>query len=146
MHGAAARFVRSMGPCMRHQACTLHLHGLSLTQACCTCLYTCSYNTVMKIVYLGTSFAILYFMRFHKVVKCTYDREQDAFRYQFLVLPCLVLAFLLPNAWTPFEVCCRAPAHHWAGSSSSSTACFVPQTACSQGWQTFQAGAGHCTM
>lgn len=73
----------------------------------------------MKIVYLGTSFAILYFMRFHKVVKCTYDREQDAFRYQFLVLPCLVLAFLLPNAWTPFEVCCRASAHHWPGSSSS---------------------------
>lgn len=53
---------------------------------------------------LGTSFSILYLMRGHKVIKVTYDKEQDTFRYHFLVLPCIVLAFLLHNAWTPFEV------------------------------------------
>lgn len=95
---------------------TKSCRGISLkTQELYTLVFVCRYldlfwnfislyNTVMKIVYLSTSFAILYFMRFHKVVKCTYDREQDAFRYQFLVLPCMVLAFLVPNAWTPFEV------------------------------------------
>jgi ER lumen protein retaining receptor len=58
----------------------------------------------MKIMYLAASFAILYFMRVHKVVKHTYDREQDTFRYQFLVLPCIVLALVVHQAWTPFEV------------------------------------------
>ena len=43
-------------------------------------------------------------MRFHKVVKVTYDREHDTFRYLFLILPCIVLAIVLHNAWTPFEV------------------------------------------
>ena len=43
-------------------------------------------------------------MRGHKVVKVTYDKEQDTFRYLFLVLPCILLAIVLHSAWTPFEV------------------------------------------
>lgn len=62
----------------------------------------------MKLIFLTTSFSILYFMRFHKVVKVTYDKEQDTFRYHFLILPCAVLALLVHNAWTPFEVRHRA--------------------------------------
>lgn len=53
----------------------------------------------------ATSFSILYLMRGHKVVKVTYDKEQDTFRYLFLVLPCILLAVVLHSAWTPFEVC-----------------------------------------
>ena len=68
------------------------------------------YNTVMKIVFLVTSFTICYLMRFHKVIKATYDREQDTFRHYFLVLPCLALAFFLHNDSSPFEVCAWL---HW---------------------------------
>lgn len=34
------------------------------------------YNTVMKLVFLATSFTIIYLMRYHKVIRVTYDREQ----------------------------------------------------------------------
>lgn len=49
-------------------------------------------------------------MRLHKVVKVTYDKEQDTFRHHFLVLPCALLALVLHNAWTPFEVNARGEA------------------------------------
>lgn len=58
----------------------------------------------MKLVFLASSGAIVYYMRFHKVIKMTYDREQDTFRYQFLVLPCAVLAMMINNQRTPLEV------------------------------------------
>ena len=45
------------------------------------------YNTVMKILFLGTSATILYLIRRHKIVSQTYDREQDTFRVAFLILP-----------------------------------------------------------
>jgi len=95
---------------------TKSCRGISLkTQELYTLVFVCRYldlfsnfismyNTIMKIVFLGTSFSILYLMRGHKVIKVTYDREQDTFRYHFLVLPCAVLALLIHNAWTPFEV------------------------------------------
>ncbi|GFH18403.1 ER lumen protein-retaining receptor, partial [Haematococcus lacustris] len=62
------------------------------------------YNTIMKLVFLGTSGTILYLMRYHKVIKVTYDKDQDTFRYQFLILPCAVLALLINNERTPLEV------------------------------------------
>lgn len=62
------------------------------------------YNTVMKLVFLASSGTIIYLMRFHRVVKLTYDKEQDTFRYLFLILPCLALACLLNNEMTVLEV------------------------------------------
>ena len=38
------------------------------------------YNTVMKLVFLGTSGTIVYLMRGHPSIRGTYDREQDTFR------------------------------------------------------------------
>jgi len=38
--------------------------------------YFSFYNTVMKIVFLVTSFSIVWYMRHHKVVHQTYDRDQ----------------------------------------------------------------------
>lgn len=64
----------------------------------------CRYNTIMKIVFLATSGAIIYFMRFHKGIKLTYDREQDTFRYLFLIGPCLLLALLTTHDYAPLEV------------------------------------------
>ncbi len=79
----------------------------------------------MKLVFLGTSLSIIYFMRFHPTIRASYDKEQDTFRSVFLLVPCAVLAlivnqertaievsFLLPPV--PFPVSCslQAPHHH----------------------------------
>lgn len=62
------------------------------------------YNTVMKLVFLGTSFSIIYFMRFHRVVRNTYDKEQDTFRVMFIIIPCAVLALLINQERSALEV------------------------------------------
>ena len=59
----------------------------------------------MKLVFLGSSGTIIYYMRFHRVVRTTYDREQDTFRAWFLIGPCLLLALLINGEFTPIEVC-----------------------------------------
>ena len=63
------------------------------------------YNTVMKLVFLGTSLSIIYFMRFHPAVRATYDKEQDTFRSVFLLVPCAVLALIINQERTTIEVC-----------------------------------------
>lgn len=58
----------------------------------------------MKLVFLGTSFSIIYFMRFHRVVRNTYDKEQDTFRVLFLIVPCAVLALVINQERSALEV------------------------------------------
>jgi len=55
------------------------------------------YNTLMKLVFLGATFSIVYLMRYDKVIKVTYDRESDTFKHLFLVVPCLLLAVIFHN-------------------------------------------------
>lgn len=62
------------------------------------------YNTSMKLIFIATSLAIIYYMRFHKVVKQTWDRQEDTFRVLFIVVPCALLALALPNARTAIEM------------------------------------------
>ncbi|KAL6766485.1 ERD2A [Auxenochlorella protothecoides x Auxenochlorella symbiontica] len=62
------------------------------------------YNTVMKLIFLASSAAIVYYMRYDRVVKQTYDRRQDTFRYLFLIVPCLILALLINHAFTLTEI------------------------------------------
>ncbi|KAK9811912.1 hypothetical protein WJX72_012306 [[Myrmecia] bisecta] len=66
--------------------------------------YISLYNTVMKIVFLASSFMIIYYMRFHRVVKTTYDKDQDTFRYIFLIAPCAVLALAINQEFSPTEI------------------------------------------
>lgn len=66
--------------------------------------YISLYNTLMKLVFLGSSLAIVWYMRYHKVVKQTYNKEEDTFRHYFLVLPCFVLALLVHNSFNVVEV------------------------------------------
>lgn len=66
--------------------------------------YYSLYNTVMKLIFLGSSFSIVWYMRRHKVVRRSYDKDQDTFRHHFLVLPCLVLALLINEKFTFREV------------------------------------------
>ena len=66
------------------------------------------YNTVMKLVFLVSSATIVYYMRFHRVVRNTYDKEVDTFRVAFLVGPCLLFALLINQEFTLLEVRTRA--------------------------------------
>ena len=62
------------------------------------------YNTLMKLVFLISSAAIVYYMRFDRVVRMTYDKELDTFRTVFLVAPCAVLALLINQEFSILEV------------------------------------------
>lgn len=62
------------------------------------------YNTVMKIIFLASAFAILWYMRSQKVVRQTYDKDQDTFQHYFLILGCLGLALLVHHKFTFREV------------------------------------------
>ncbi|XP_065017740.1 ER lumen protein-retaining receptor A-like [Musa acuminata AAA Group] len=62
------------------------------------------YNTLMKIVFISSSIAIVWCMRFHPVVRRTYDKEQDTFRHYLLVGVSLVLALLFHERFTIREV------------------------------------------
>ncbi|KAL3686981.1 hypothetical protein R1sor_013290 [Riccia sorocarpa] len=62
------------------------------------------YNTVMKLIFLGTSFSIVWYMRYHKVVKQSYDKDHDTFRHYFLIIPCLILALLINHQFTVREI------------------------------------------
>ncbi|CAK9202009.1 unnamed protein product [Sphagnum troendelagicum] len=62
------------------------------------------YNMAMKLIFLATSFSIVWYMRYHKVVRRTYDREHDTFKYYILLLPCFLLALLINHKFTIREV------------------------------------------
>lgn len=58
----------------------------------------------MKIIFLASSSAIVYLMRYDPVISSTYDRRQDTFRYLFLIVPCFILALLIHNVFRFTEV------------------------------------------
>ncbi|KAF5738507.1 ER lumen protein retaining receptor-like [Tripterygium wilfordii] len=62
------------------------------------------YNIMMKLIFLGSSFSIVWYIRRHKIVRRSYDRDQDTFRHFFLILPCLFLALLINERFTFKEV------------------------------------------
>lgn len=66
--------------------------------------YISLYNTIMKLIFLGSSFSIVWYMRYHKIVRRSYDKDQDTFRHYFLILPCLLLALLINEKFTFREV------------------------------------------
>ncbi|KAI4297610.1 hypothetical protein L6164_037494 [Bauhinia variegata] len=66
--------------------------------------YISLYNTVMKLIFLGSSFSIVWYMRHHKIVCRSYDKDQDTFRHYILAVPCLLLALLINEKFTFKEV------------------------------------------
>ncbi|KAH9728797.1 ER lumen protein-retaining receptor B [Citrus sinensis] len=62
------------------------------------------YNTVMKLIFLGSSFSIVWYMRHHSIVRRSHNKDQDTFHRFFLVLPCLLLALLINENFTFKEV------------------------------------------
>ncbi|KAE8077305.1 hypothetical protein FH972_015877 [Carpinus fangiana] len=66
--------------------------------------YYSVYNTAMKLVFLGTSIGIVWYMRYHKVVKQTYSKDEDTFKHYFLILLSIILALLIHRAFDVIEV------------------------------------------
>lgn len=62
------------------------------------------YNTIMKLIFLGSSFSIVWYIRRHRIVRRSYDKDQDTFRHLFLILPCLLLALVINEKFTFQEV------------------------------------------
>ncbi|XP_050372917.1 ER lumen protein-retaining receptor-like [Argentina anserina] len=62
------------------------------------------YNTFMKLIFLGSSFSIVWYIRHHRIVRRSYDKDQDTFRHLFLLLPCLLLALVINEKFTFREV------------------------------------------
>ncbi|POM61051.1 ER lumen protein retaining receptor, partial [Phytophthora palmivora] len=53
------------------------------------------YNTLMKLLFLMFSGAIVYVIRFREPFRSTYDKSHDAFLHlKFAVLPCALLALV----------------------------------------------------
>lgn len=67
--------------------------------------YRSFYNSVMKLFFIGTSIGIVWYMRYHKVVKQTYDKGEDTFKHYVLILLCFVLALLIHRTFDLDEVC-----------------------------------------
>ncbi|KAF6158337.1 hypothetical protein GIB67_022417 [Kingdonia uniflora] len=63
-----------------------------------------AYNTVMKIVFVASSAAIVWCMRMHRVVKRSYDKEVDSFRHEFLIAGSFIVALILHEKFTIQEV------------------------------------------
>jgi len=65
-------------------------------------VYVSVYNSVMKILYLAATYATLYFiyLRF----RSSYQRSQDTFRIEFLLLPAIALSLLVNHQFTPIEI------------------------------------------
>jgi len=54
------------------------------------------YNSIMKLVYIASTAAIIYKIKFQEPIKSTYEKGQDSFlHWQFGAIPCAVLAFLI---------------------------------------------------
>jgi ER lumen protein retaining receptor len=54
------------------------------------------YNTVMKMVYIGSTACIIYVIKFKEPIKSTYDKTQDSFlHWKFAVAPCAALALVV---------------------------------------------------
>ncbi|KAJ7548860.1 hypothetical protein O6H91_07G030900 [Diphasiastrum complanatum] len=62
------------------------------------------YNTVLKVIFLASSFSIVWYIRSHKAVRRSYDKEQDTFRHYFLVILCFILALLIHDKFSVREV------------------------------------------
>lgn len=62
------------------------------------------YNSIMKVVFISTSVLVVWYMRYHRTVRQTYDKESDTFQRRYLILPCALLALVVHNRTTPMEI------------------------------------------
>jgi len=63
------------------------------------------YNSVMKVVFILSSYATIFFM--YKKFRATYDSNHDTFRVEFLVIPVAGLSVLVNHDFSALEVSMR---------------------------------------
>ncbi|EDR26663.1 ER lumen protein retaining receptor [Entamoeba dispar SAW760] len=61
------------------------------------------YNTILKIVYLTTSAYTIYLIS--KRFRATYDKIHDTLNVWYLIVPCIVLAFIFTEDYSITEIC-----------------------------------------
>lgn len=63
------------------------------------------YNTLMKLLFLVFSGAIVYVIRFREPFRSTYDKSHDAFLHlKFAVIPCALLALVFNEQFEVMEI------------------------------------------
>jgi hypothetical protein len=55
----------------------------------------CRYNTVMKILFIGVTLAVIYQMRYTRIIKVTYNKDRDTFRSELLIAVSAVCALVV---------------------------------------------------
>ncbi|XP_022978755.1 ER lumen protein-retaining receptor A-like [Cucurbita maxima] len=78
------------------------------------------YNTVMKLIFIASSLAIVWCMRLHPTVRRSYDKVLDTFRHYFLVAACFILALLVNEKFGFQEI-------FWAFSIYMEAVAILPQ-------------------
>ena len=79
------------------------------------------YNWVMKIIFITASLSIVYIIRFGVPHKDSYNKEDDAFPTQYLLIPTLLLGIAVnQDHSSPFEMC-------WAFSIYLEAVAILPQ-------------------
>jgi len=79
------------------------------------------YNVVMKIIFIVSSVSIVYIIRFGVPHKDTYNAEDDAFPYLYLIVPAALLGVAINQDYSsPFEMC-------WAFSIYLEAVAILPQ-------------------
>ena len=67
--------------------------------------FSSMYNWLLKVLFIGCSGAIVYFMRFGAPQRATYNPELDAFPVQYLLGPCALVGVLInQDHYSPFEM------------------------------------------
>jgi ER lumen protein retaining receptor len=64
--------------------------------------YISLYNTLMKLIFIGTSAYIIYLMKV--VYRKGYEKQSDFIRVEYLLVPCAVLSLIFHHRFTPLEV------------------------------------------
>jgi hypothetical protein len=67
---------------------------------------------VMKIVFIASSCAIVYLMKYQTPINETYDKKADSFNIWYLIVPCAVLALLINEVFWVTEVPSATGKHH----------------------------------
>jgi len=57
--------------------------------------FSSAYNYLLKLLFIGASAAIVYFIRYGAPQKATYNAEEDSFPVQYLLAPCAVLGVIV---------------------------------------------------
>ncbi|XP_051128825.1 ER lumen protein-retaining receptor A isoform X4 [Andrographis paniculata] len=78
------------------------------------------YNSVMKVIFIGSTLAIVYCMRFDPVMRRSYDRDLDTFRHYYLLLGCFLLALVVHEKFSVQEI-------FWAFSIYLEAVAILPQ-------------------